>query len=221
MRLKEIKQGMAIHCKTESEAKELLGYLHENGYQWRMGDSLAVITEWEEYREETCYFIEDDKRITYDSVAFCKSKNFSEIYKYIRYTDLILPELTTEEVLQICADICNCDSCNECPMGNENNCYMEKNADFKRVIEICAQWKADHEKKEPELELEWFWQGRIYRVGSDGNFWQIKDGTGFYDTGCENRESAEEHMTEVFKEYCKNHEGEFVVSVDHVCRVKR
>ena len=34
MKLKEIKPGMVIHCKTEDEAKELFKHLDSLGYKW-------------------------------------------------------------------------------------------------------------------------------------------------------------------------------------------
>ena len=88
-----------------------------------------------------------------------------------------------------------------------------------KIIEICQQWKADHEKKEPEVE--WFWQGRIFEVQENGCHCQIKDGIEFYDIGCEYRESAEEYMADKLKEYCKTHEGNYIAVVKHICRVKK
>lgn len=101
-----------------------------------------------------------------------------------------------------------------------HNCFFDLSSDYQKVVEICEQWKADHEKKEPEFE--WVWQGRIYEIHDHdkGNFYQLKDGKGFYDTGCLNEESAEEYMEEVLKDYCKDHKGEFIAVVTHVCRVK-
>ena len=90
----------------------------------------------------------------------------------------------------------------------------------KEIVNGIAQWKSDHEKKEPEIDTEWFWQGRIFQIYEDGGYYQIKDGAGFYDTGCEYRESAEEYMKDELKEYCKTHDGEFIAVVEHVCRVK-
>ena len=88
------------------------------------------------------------------------------------------------------------------------------------IVDAIKRWKAEHEKKEPEIETEWFWQGRIFKVEKDGSYYQIKDGTGFYDTGCEYQESAEEYMSDILKEYCKTHDGDYIALVNHVCRVK-
>lgn len=137
------------------------------------------------------------------------------------------PELTAEEVLSIFSeinDMCNIE-CNNYPLsaknrGTEGNlCNVDEiKGNEQEVIKGCQQWKAEHEKKEPEVE--WFWQGRIFKVLEDGCCYQIKVGTGFCDTGCEYRESAEEYMADELKEYCKTHEGNYIAMVEHVCRVK-
>ena len=88
------------------------------------------------------------------------------------------------------------------------------------IVDAIKRWKSEHEKKESEIEIEWFWQGRIFKVEKDGSYYQIKDGTGFYDTGCEYQESAEEYMSDILKEYCKTLDGDLIAVVEHVCRVK-
>lgn len=137
----------------------------------------------------------------------------------------IKTELTAEEAIKIKTIICSESSCASCPIcllkkGNES-CAEVCIKRTKDVIEVLTQWKSEHGKKEPEIETEWFWQGRIFRIHEDGCYYQIKDGTGFYDTGCEYRESAEEYMKDELKEYCKTHEGEFIATVEHICRVKK
>lgn len=130
------------------------------------------------------------------------------------------PELTAEEVLRIMKEL-PFDFIHDflgCCQGRTREEMLYKIATPQQVIDMCQQWKAEHEKKEPEVE--WFWQGRIFKVNEDGCYLQIKDGTGFYDTGCEYRESAEEYMNDELKEYCKTHEGNYIAKIEHVCRVK-
>ena len=136
----------------------------------------------------------------------------------------LISELSAVELLQIVKEICDSSGCDDmCPLNEEGTGCLMRKTDFDpdKVLKACEQWKADHEQKEPEFE--WIWQGRIYEIHDHdkGNFYQLKDGKGFYDTGCLNEESAEEYMAEVLKDYRKNHKGEFVAVVTHVCRVKR
>ena len=216
MRLKEIKPGMVIHCKSDKEKKALLEEAERIGYLWANGDSPTKSF----FPSNTLVFREDGL-----------SKNISwtgDSKKNTEFSDLILPELTAEEVLNILSDIRNCAGrdCDDCPLSSR---YNDKTMcvpsgvnvyDSEKLMNICWQWKSDHEKKEPEIETEWFWQGRILKILKDGCYYQIKDGTVFYDTGCKYRESAEEYMKDELKEYCKTHEGEFIAVVEHVCRVK-
>lgn len=220
MRLREIKPGMVIHCKTEEEAKILLAHLKNKGIRWA-GDTSMDKTIWENYLHNTCYAIYHDKTMRYSD-----KKHFEMVDREItEFSDLIIPELSPAEVLKICNEICHEEApCNDCKMAG--NCFFEKGSDYQKVVEICEQWKADHEKKEPEKKdpkVEWIWQGRIYEIHDHdkGNFYQLKDGKGFYDTGCLNEESAEEYMEEVLQDYCRDHEGEFIAVVTRVGRVKR
>lgn len=220
MRLKEIKPGMVIHCKNEKEKKMLLEEAERLGYVWystkgkpteRSTHSIGCTIHF--YDKGTSIFYVDYKHITHS----CQTGD-----SVIEFSDLIIPELTAEELLDTIKEICENNCCNDmCALSDENGCIIRKAVfDKKHVIEACIQWKSDHEKKEPEIETEWFWQGRIFKVEKDGSYYQIKDGNGFYDTGCEYQESAEEYMSEILKEYCKTHDGDFIAVVNHVCRVK-
>lgn len=207
MRLKEIKPGMIIHCKDNREYEQLQTEAIRLGY----GELPLPFT------DKHLFHVNDIGGITWSFV--------SNDYKYIEFSDLIIPDLTAEELLQVINDICNTysncsfDCKKECPLCH-GYCkeWMAKHP--KETVEICAQWKSEHEKKEPEIETEWIWQGRIFVINEDGCYCQINDGTGFYNTGCEYRESAEEYMADELKEYCKTHDGEFIAVVEHVCRVK-
>lgn len=223
MRLREIKPGMVIHCKTEEEAKILLAHLKNKGVRWASGISMDK-TIWKNYLHNTCYAIDHDETLRYSD-----KKHFEMVDREVtEFSDLIIPELSPAEVPAILYEICkeyskNGENCSpDCPFAFHGmKCDQYKAENGQRVMEICEQWKADHEKKEPEVE--WFWQGRIYKIHDNdkGNFFQLKDGNGFYDTGCQYREGAEEYMEEVLKEYCKEHEGNYIAVVERVCRMKQ
>lgn len=191
MKLKEIKPGMVIHCKTQEEKIALLEEADRLGYKW---NNNCVPTD--------CRMIEDSgmtihfhgKTVWMDF----KSITWSDKTEVVtEFSDLIIPEISVEEALQIVTEICNSTQCYKCPM--EENCFTETNSDKKKVIEICKQWKSDHEKKEPEIE--WFWKG--YVVGG---------------TDCKEADTEQEAM-EWCENYVKEH-PEAKCTYKHVCRVK-
>lgn len=209
MKLREIKPGMVIHCKTMKEADALC-------------DNLGASSQWKEHwdicKEKTCYEIDKDGSLC------CSGLMRSFVGKeIIEFSDLIIPELTPAEVLKICNEICKTvGSCENCMM--DCNCYAVRGSDYQEIVEICEQWKVDHEKKEPdkiEPEVEWFWQGCINKVLDSGMVTQLTEGKGIYDTGCKYQASAEEYMADILKEFCKEHEGNFIATVEHVCRIKK
>ena len=186
MRLKEIKPGMVIHCKNDEEKKALLEEAERLGYLWANG----VKPTKEFFPSNTIVFREDGLK---EYICWTgNSENHTE------FSDLILPELTAEEVLEICHKICECKSCDECLMSE--NCYAGYEPDFKKVIEICEQWKSDHEKKEPEIE----W---VYRVFGAENY-----GEKFFQT--------EEEAIKRCEELAKSQKTKQYARYEHVCRVK-
>ena len=209
MKFKEIKSGMAIHCKNDEEKELLLEEAERLGYMWPTGNKPTKLS----FPSNTIVFREGDIYWTGDS------ENHTE------FSDLIIPEseLSAEEALLAYDKMCNENyCCNDCPIygivGDE--CTRKMEGHISEIVNAIKKWKSDHEKKEPEIETEWFWQGRIFKVEKDGSYYQIKDGNGFYDTGCKYQESAEEYMNDILKEYCKTHDGDFIAVVDRVCRVK-
>lgn len=210
MRLREIKPGMVIHCKTEEEAKILLAHLKNKGIRWA-GDTSMDKTIWENYLHNTCYAIYHDKTLRYSD-----KKHFEMVDREItEFSDLIIPELSPAEVLKICNEICHEEApCNDCKMAG--NCFFEKDSDYQKVVEICEQWKADHEKKEPEVE--WVDICRIIEVQDNGfkkcvHEVDIKDA----DLPFGYKECTTEM---ILKEYMKSHSGNYFATVEHVCRVK-
>ncbi len=190
MILKEIKPGMVIHCKNLDELKALLAEANRLGYRWADG-TLAT---------NVCCL--ENTSIKFHSVGTCRP------YKYItwgeakegtEFSDLILPELTAEEVLRICNEICSSTlTCVHCPM--DGNCFYENDSDYSKVVEICAQWKSDHEKKEPEIE----W---VYRVFGAENY-----GEKFFQT--------EEEAIKRCEELAKSQKTKQYARYERVCRVK-
>ena len=179
MRLKEIKPGMVIHCKTKEEMEELSNHIEFSigvEHIWNYGHDGV---------RRDCIEINDMGQ--YD--GFCTYDYFANEIgcKITEFSDLILPELTAEEVLQAMGEICNSQQfCNDCPISKAikdngkgtSYCFNKLHTHTDKVINVCAQWKSDHEKKDPEIETEWFWQGRIFKINEDDWHCQINDGTG-------------------------------------------
>ena len=192
MKLKEIKPGMVIHWKTEDEKVALLEELERLGYEF-YGTYRKPIYACDDGDLGHVIHVYNDngwKNIT-------QSNNLNEVTH--EFSDLIIPEMSAEEVLQICSEICNGGPCDECIIGEEN-CFAEPYSDKKKVIEICQKWKSDHEKKEPEIE----W---VYRVfGAENN------GEKFFQT--------EEEAIKRCEELAKSQKSKQYARYERVCRVK-
>ena len=169
MRLKEIKPGMAIHCKNDDEKKALLEEAERLGYVWYrtkgkptersvhdIGDTIHF------YDAGTNSFSADYKHITH-SCQICNTE----------FSDLIIPdpELSAEEALLAYDQMCKENyCCNDCPIygivGHE--CAHKMDEHITEIVDAIKKWKADREKKGPETEkkepeIEWFWKS--YAVG--------------------------------------------------------
>lgn len=210
MRLKEIKEGMVIHCKTKDEYRALLEELKRLGYVWWGSSEIKVHRDVCEYCINTTIHIyhevdaEPYKHIT------CSSGKGN-----VEFSDLIIPDLTPAEVLKICNEICHNDrACSNCEMAG--NCFSEKGSDYQKVVEICEQWKADHEKK--KLELEWVDVCRIIEV-QDNGFKKCVNEVDIRDS--ELPFGYKECIAEmILEDYLRKHRGNYIAVVEHVCRVK-
>lgn len=164
IRLKPIKPGMVIHCPTEEEAEKLFKHLDRLGYKWWSDGGLLVEnTIYDRYGKNTCYFIEENKEVTYSDIDFFKSKE----YEITEFSDLIEPELTAEEAIRLQADLCHSNGCFKgCPIGkikSSQSCNEFRRDNPEKVMKALRKYKADHEKKEPEVE--WVFKGVADIVG--------------------------------------------------------
>ena len=212
MKLKEIKPGMVIHCKNDEEKKALyqelcrIGNIRTDLYE----DSFPNFK-----NNRFSYLIKDLKNQTW-GIADCATVEFS---------DLILPEITAEELLNILNEIIHCGvrRCDECPLAEngETLCTDDKGgvkiSNPDKLISICQQWKYEHEKKEPEIETVDIC--RIIEIQPDGkkrcvHEEDISDGELMYSG------DAVEKCRYILKNYCKEHDGEFIAVHEVVSRVK-
>lgn len=78
--LDKYKDNFCMHCNTEEKAKIFLRFLHKYDRNWLLGDSYLAKTNWEVYKEDTCYEFNDG---TYCSLAGSKQ----EKYKILEFDD--------------------------------------------------------------------------------------------------------------------------------------
>lgn len=211
MRLKEIKPGMVIHCKNDEEKKALLEEAERLGYLWANGTKPTKAF----FPSNTLVFQVNGLK-KYISWTGDSEKN-------TEFSDLILPELTAEKVLKIVNDICQTKSYHErncspnCPFYHGIFCRQWMAEHPTETVEICAKWKADHEKKEPEIETVDIC--RIIEIQPDGckrcvHEEDISDGELMYSG------DAVEKCRYILKNYCKEHDGNFIAAHEVVSRVK-
>ena len=200
MRLKEIKPGMAIHCKNYEEKKALLEEAERLGYRW--SGKAKLPTEKAFYSGMTIHF--------YDKNVFDDYKHITwsdRIKGVTEFSDLILPEITADELLNILNEITHCGDrrCDDCPLAEKGktlctNDYGVIISNPDKLISICQQWKSNHEKKEPEIE----W---VYRVFGAENY-----GEKFFKT--------EEEAIKRCEELAKSHKTKQYARYERICRVK-
>lgn len=49
---------IAVHCKTEEEAKDFCKQMHEHGLKWCSGASYIKTTNYDVYKDKICYYAE-------------------------------------------------------------------------------------------------------------------------------------------------------------------
>lgn len=207
MRLKEIKPGMVIHCKTEEEVILLCEWVKKR-------NGLSITKDFESemldaFRNDYYFGIREN----------CLEITVNWGGRAVEFSDLIIPELSAAEVPAILYEICkeyskggvNCNP--DCPFAFHGmKCDQYKAENGQRVAEICEQWKANHKEKEPEFE--WVDVCRIIEVQGNGK------------KVCVHEEDLSDHWKEltvevVLKNYIATHEGNYIAVIEHVCRAKQ
>ena len=122
-------------------------------------------------------------------------------------------EMSAIEALEILSDICMKQvTCYKCPIqciDGQKTCVSIRRENPTEVVKVLEQQKADHEKKEIEVELAYVVRviedtGKVKRCVYEEDVTEVKD----------------EAMKRVLKEYCKEHEGKFFAVYEEMCRVK-
>ena len=208
MKLKEIKPGMVIHWKTGDEKVALLEELERLGYEWYGTHRKPTEKIKSAYLGHVIFVYNDNgwKNITNSNRVDVVTHEFS---------DLIIPEMSAEEALQIANEICkHTEHCADCPM--RGSCYKAYDSDKGKTVEVLFKWKSDHEKKESEIETVDIC--RIIEIQPDGrkrcvHEEDIKSELPF---GGDEREK----VVKILKRYCMEHDGEYIAVHEVVSRVK-
>ena len=87
---KDADNKIAVHCKTEEEAKDFCKKMHEHGMKWCTGKSYMEKTNYEEYKGETCYYGSGE----YSSRDFAEKYN----YKILEWSDYMGKEFTKADL---------------------------------------------------------------------------------------------------------------------------
>ena len=211
MRLKEIKPGMVIHCKNDEEKKALLEEAERLGYLWTSRKNPIDRTFC---HGNTIHFYAENEFADFKHITWSDTTEGA-----IEFSDLILPELTAEEAIKINTQLCS-GSCQECPLyivEDYEDCDDLCLKNPEKAVEILAKWKSEHEKKEPEIETVDIC--RIIEIQPDGkkrcvHEEDISDGELMYSG------DAVENCRYILKNYCKEHDGEFIAVHEVVSRVK-
>ena len=198
MKLKEIKNCMAICCTNIEQVREL-------DKKMKSGKC------FEDFLSFPCYILTDGKKY-YGCVKdknFISSKNYNPVPQIVNFSDLIIPEMSAEDALLAYDQMCRENyCCNDCPIygivGHE--CALRMDEHITEIVDAIKKWKADREKKGPETEkkepeIEWFWKS--YVVG-----------------GSDYKEADTEQEAMEWCEYYAKEHPEAKCTYKHVCRVK-
>ena len=211
MRLKEIKPNTAIHCTSKEQIRCLIdvGIASENYAKFDVPIWICFYGD-----RISSWMPEVDSR-------GIRGKNYYEEkgIRGVEFSDLIIPELTAEELLDTINEICENNCCNDmCALSDENGCIIRKAVfDKKHVIEACIQWKSDHEKKEPEIETVDIC--RIIEIQPDGRKMCVHEEDIKPDSDMPYGYERDS-VNAILKRYCMEHDGEYIAVHEVVSRVK-
>ena len=195
--------------------------------KYKVGDKVKVKENLPLYIKDHCVSTFSPETLKYNGMIVTVSEVKKDQYKieedngfYDWYEDMLEPveEMSAEEAIRLQGEICMSLMCEECPIdklrGDSHlECVEFRAKHPEEIVKILKQWKADHEKKDVEVEF-----ACIVRVIEDA------------DSGrrCVYEEDVTEVKDETFKmtmkrileEYCKEHEGKFFTVYEEICRVK-
>ena len=87
---KDADNKIAVHCKTEEEAKDFCKQMHEHGMKWCDGESYLKNTNYNVHNEGTCYYGGGE----YSSRDFAEKYN----YKILEWSGYMQKEFTKSDL---------------------------------------------------------------------------------------------------------------------------
>lgn len=87
---KDTDNKIAVHCKTEEEAKDFCKRMHEHGMKWCNGESYLENTSYNAYNEGMCYHGSGE----YSSRVFAEKYN----YKILEWSDYMQKNFTKSDL---------------------------------------------------------------------------------------------------------------------------
>ena len=209
MRLKEIKSYMAIRCENIEQVYELNKQMKSDKC-------------FEDFLSFPCYILTDKNGYSGWLMAcnkdFISSENYNPVPKIVEFSDLIIPEMTAEEVMEWFREYYIDSPVIEEVFGEDYSMReLLETYTPKEICDLISDWKSDHEKKEPEIETVDIC--RIIEVLPEGHkrcanevVMDIDHDLPFEDENAEVRK----HL----KRYCMEHDGEYIAVHEVVSRVK-
>lgn len=154
---------IAVHCKTEEEAKDFCKQMHEHGMKWCNGESYLENTSYNAYNKGMCYHGSGE----YSSRVFAEKHN----YKILEWSDYINKEFTKADLrdgmvaeyndncfgkrLVIGGFLIGEDGYVDLGDYNENLKSMASDLEIVRVYKIKRMGKFSSIMKNHNLELIW------------------------------------------------------------------
>lgn len=202
MRLKDIKHGMAIYCTRRDQIAEIR----------KTGIRGLVPIDIEMYMIPPCYVIIHRNYATWEKDRENVKKLYPSI-KFHEFYDMILESLSAEEVLQWLFEYEDTGRYADCFGINYDMKELKEALAPREIVEKVSRY-VEMCKYCDEPDFEWVDVCRIIKVHDNGKKECVEE--------IPVLKSVSEGFAEwQLKEYCKEHEGDYIAVVERVCRVKQ
>ncbi len=228
MKFKEIKPWMRVECKNRNEKYLLLQEAERLGYLWPDGRKPTEgLTQ--------AFLIKMGRTVNFYPAGYRLGKKYITHYESegnVQCSDLLIGEehgeLSAKEAFKICKEICDhysnserdCENCNkECPFKQYPgmDCASFRLNNPNKVENICLDWKKKKEEelqKKAKIDLVWADVCRIIEINQKGQKKVVYE----EELDVPFKGSEEIAAEAVFRKFLIEHEGNFIMVLEHVCR---